>query len=563
MEQARLFMAVALSIIVFVIWDHFFVPKQPMNPPGSQEITESITSDALKSTGETTGLNPSLKVDSKPAIPSDPNRIAKKITVNTNLLEIIISESGGVIESCRLNNYTETLNGDQKKEIVTAPVDIGTLQFDFLNKSVPDLQYAIFQVDNDSTKINATDHPQTLTLKWTSETGITIIKAYTFTPDSYLFNYDVTIQNNSGGNINDSIRLSLVNNFPEKRGYAFEGPCALIDDSLEEVKLNKIKKQSIYPGDIQWIAVQNRYFMTGIIPEAKDRISMHLATAKTNILDGTDTEQTYDHLDTHLVQEFNPILPNTQTTFDYQIYFGPKSVQILKNTGYRLDKAVNFGWFDFLAKPCLWLMNFFHQFIPNYGLAIIFLTILVKLIFWPLGNKSYKSMNDMKKIQPLIAQLNEKYKNDPQKKNQEMMALYKTYKINPLGGCLPMLVQMPIFFALYRMLYSAIELRHAPFIGWINDLSAPDRLFDFGVQIPFFEPPTGIPVLTLVMGASMFVQQKMSPPAGDPSQARMMMMMPIFMTLIFINFSSGLVLYWLVNNILSIAQQYYISRKTN
>lgn len=143
------------------------------------------------------------------------------------------------------------------------------------------------------------------------------------------------------------------------------------------------------------------------------------------------------------------------------------------------------------------------------------------------------------------------------------MSLYKTYKVNPLGGCLPMIVQMPIFFALYQMLYSAIELRHAPFFGWITDLSAPDRLFEFGFTIPFLQPPTGIPVLTLIMGASMFVQQKMSPPAGDASQAKIMMMMPIFMTIIFINFSSGLVLYWLINNILSISQQYYITRKNN
>jgi YidC/Oxa1 family membrane protein insertase len=206
-------------------------------------------------------------------------------------------------------------------------------------------------------------------------------------------------------------------------------------------------------------------------------------------------------------------------------------------------------------------MNFLHDFIPNYGLAIIILTIMIKAVLWPLGSKSYKSMSEMKKIQPLMKEIREKYKDDKKKMNQEVMALYKTYKINPLGGCLPMVVQLPVFFALYRMLYQAIELRHAPFFLWINDLSAPDRLFRFGFSIPFMEPPYGIPVLTLVMGASMLLQQKMSPPMGDPTQAKMMMLMPIVFTVIFINFSSGLVLYWLVNNILSIAQQYYIQRK--
>jgi YidC/Oxa1 family membrane protein insertase len=171
-------------------------------------------------------------------------------------------------------------------------------------------------------------------------------------------------------------------------------------------------------------------------------------------------------------------------------------------------------------------------------------------------------MSQMKKLQPLIQEIKEKYGSDRKKINEETMKLYKTYKINPLGGCLPMLVQLPVFLALYRMLYQAIELRHAPFFGWINDLSAPDRLFRFDFSIPFMQPPYGIPVLTLVMGASMLLQQKMSPPMGDPTQAKMMMLMPLVFTFIFINFSSGLVLYWLVNNIISMAQQYYITQKT-
>jgi YidC/Oxa1 family membrane protein insertase len=167
----------------------------------------------------------------------------------------------------------------------------------------------------------------------------------------------------------------------------------------------------------------------------------------------------------------------------------------------------------------------------------------------------------MKRLQPLMTEIRERYKDDKKKMNEELMALYRTYKINPLGGCLPMILQIPVFFALYRMLYESIELRHAPFIGWINDLSAPDRLFSFDFSIPLMQPPYGIPVLTLIMGATMFLQQKMSPPPGDPSQAKIMMLMPIMFTVIFVNFSSGLVLYWLVNNILSIGQQYYVSKK--
>ena len=255
------------------------------------------------------------------------------------------------------------------------------------------------------------------------------------------------------------------------------------------------------------------------------------------------------------------IQPGTQKHFAYQIFFGPKSMQVLKDVDHDLNKAIHFGMFDIIAKPLLWFMNFIYSKVPNYGIAIIVLTILTKLLLWPLGSKSYKSMSEMKRLQPLMAEIREKYKDDKKMMNQEIMSLYKTYKINPMGGCLPMVMQIPVFFALYRMLYSAIELRHAPFFLWINDLSAPDRLFHFSFSIPFMQPPYGIPVLTVIMGATMLLQQKMSPPPGDPTQAKMMMLMPIVFTVIFINFSSGLVLYWLINNILSIAQQTYIQKK--
>ncbi|MFP4225532.1 MAG: membrane protein insertase YidC, partial [Desulfobacterales bacterium] len=210
----------------------------------------------------------------------------------------------------------------------------------------------------------------------------------------------------------------------------------------------------------------------------------------------------------------------------------------------------------------LWLMNFIHDhLVANYGVAIILLTILFKIIFWPLGSKSYRSMAEMKKLQPLMADIRKKYKDDKKRMNEELMQLYKTYKVNPMSGCLPMLVQIPVFIAFYRMLYEAIELRHAPFMLWINDLSAPDRLFHFDINIPLMLPPYGIPVLTIIMGATMFLQQKLSPPPGDPAQAKFMMMMPLVLTVIFINFPAGLVLYWLVNNVISIAQQYYITKK--
>ena len=239
---------------------------------------------------------------------------------------------------------------------------------------------------------------------------------------------------------------------------------------------------------------------------------------------------------------------------------GRKTILVLQPLGFELDRAVHFGFFDIIAKPLLWVLRFFNGFFHNYGWSIIVLTILIKILFWPLTHKSYKSMKDMQKIQPKIAKLREKYKDNREKLNQETMALYKTYKVNPMGGCLPMIIQIPVFFALYSLLGYAIELRHAPFLLWINDLSAPDRL-SIGIQLPYVG--NGIPVLTLLMGASMFIQQKMTPTTGDPTQAKMMLFLPVIFTFMFINFAAGLVLYWLVNNILSIGQQYYINKYTN
>jgi YidC/Oxa1 family membrane protein insertase len=246
----------------------------------------------------------------------------------------------------------------------------------------------------------------------------------------------------------------------------------------------------------------------------------------------------------------------------FQLFMGPKNWSLLRKYGNGLDRAINFGWVDILAKPCLWFMNFIYRFIPNYGIAIIILTIVTRLMFWPLAQKSYKSMSEMRKLAPLMKEIREKYKDDKARVNQETMALYKTYKINPVSGCLPMVVQLPVFFALYRMLYQAIELRHAPFFGWIQDLSAPDRLFNFDFKIPLMEPPYGIPVMTIIMGATMLLQQKMTPtPGGDPTQAKMMMIMPVVFMVIFINFSSGLVLYWLIGNLVAISQQYFTQKK--
>jgi YidC/Oxa1 family membrane protein insertase len=550
MDQARVFVAIALSFAVFLLWEIFFVDKQVVETPKQDLQTETISKEELyikEINTESVDHTALIKEDALKTI-----KPARVVRVNTPLYSAIISEKGAVFKSFVLNKYKESMEPDSPLlEMIPPELHNGTIKISLAENSVPALNDAFFIADIKDDAIEVNDNSRELSFFWKSSNGIVIEKKFIFYPETYMVGCKVIIKNGSNQTIQDNLILSLFK-APAEDGsmYGFEGPSALINDNLEQVKTDDIKDKNIYNGELKWIAVQDRYFMSCIIPESAVTASMRLFLDEDKVLEN------------QFVQPESIINPGTQRTFGFHLFMGPRSTKVVKEIGYDLDKAINFGMFDFLAKPCLWIMNYIYDhFISNYGIAIIILTVFTKIILWPLGNKSYKSMNEMKKIQPLVMELREKYKGDKKKMNEATMALYKTYKVNPVGGCLPMVLQIPVFFALYRMLYEAIELRHAPFFGWINDLSAPDRLFDFGFSIPFMQPPYGIPVLTIIMGATMFLQQKISPAMGDPSQAKIMMLMPIVFTVIFINFSSGLVLYWLVNNVLSIAQQYYTTTK--
>ncbi len=550
MDQGRLFIAIVLSILVFVVWDYFFVDKEAVKQPKQVLQGEQEKEEAPEMLEKQKVIKETLAASK--GIPGQPAKPARAIKVNLPLYSVIISENGAVFKSFILKNYRQKIDIDSPPmELISKELPGGTVRLGLFENSVPGIDDAVFSanIENDSIDIN--DKPQEISFSWTSPQGIVVEKKFLFSPESYMIDLNIIIQNRSNQVIQDNLTLTLARLEPNKKSrYGFEGSSALINNELEQIKTKKIKSKAVYPGVVKWIGIQDRYFMSAVIPNEPVEASMNLSLSENSVLSN------------QYVQPPSRITPGTQNVFKYKLFFGPKSMKILKELDYDLVKAVNFGLFDVIAKPCVWIMNFLYEhFISNYGVAIIILTLLTKILLWPLGNKSYKSMAEMKKIQPLMTEIKEKYKDDKKKMNEEMMGLYKTYKVNPLGGCLPMVVQIPVFFALYRMLYEAIELRHAPFFWWITDLSAPDRLLRFDFSIPLMEPPYGIPVLTIIMGATMFLQQKMSPPMGDPAQAKMMMLMPIVFTFVFINFSSGLVLYWLINNIISMAQQYYVSRK--
>ena len=551
MEQSRLFIAIGLSFVIFFLWSMLFAPKPPEKPaqvPHQETATqhEQVQKNAEQSQQAAVEVQEPLPPQ-ETVVETQP---ARSITVDTPLFRMVLSSRGAAVTSVVLKKFHETTDKDSAlKELIHEAAKDGTILTSLSGADGRGLENGVFSTDFSGDALKVNDRGAEIRFQRRLASGLIVDKIYKFVPDSYLIGLTVNIRNGEDKPYQGSLSVDLINALSNGSGrYAFEGPSGLIGNKLEQINEKKIKDHSLFSGQIQWAAIEDRYFMTCIMPPADSQAQMKLAAGDKTIKN-------------QVVMDIGTLAPNETKNIDFKLFMGPKSVSLLKSYDNKLDRAVNFGWFDFLAKPCLWFMNFIYRFIPNYGVAIILLTILSRGIFWPLATKSYKSMGEMRRLQPLMQEIREKYKDDKTKMNQEMMALYRTYKVNPMGGCLPMLIQLPVFFALYRMLYSAIELRHAPFIGWINDLSAPDRLFHFAFKIPFMDPPYGIPVLTLVMGATMLIQQKMSPQAGDPSQAKMMMLMPVIFTFIFINFSSGLVLYWLVSNLFSIAQQYYTQKQ--
>lgn len=553
MEQIRIVVAVVLSILVFLIWDSFFVSRAPQQPDQHPAVSEVQTKDYAE---EDKRGEEVLIVSGQPSGVSVEEMAAREkpaatFTIDSNLYSARISGSEACFTAFDLKRYKETKDRESPdKHLVPEENKKGTGCVDFVESETSADSSGFFSSEMDPGNIIVADDPRTLAFSRMIKDSVMIEKRYTFYPDSYVVDLEVLLKNGTGKPLTGSLGVSLNHYFSGKESrFVFEGPCAFKDRRLEEVKLDDIEETNKISGGLSWIAIQTRYFMTAVIPEQTDDAAMLLDYSDDGILKAQYRSSPVT------------VSPQTMTAYRYKIYMGPKDIGTLQAVGGDLDMAINFGWFDIIARPCLWLMNQIYRVFPNYGVSIMVVTLIIKLLFWPLGTKSYKSMGEMKKIQPLMAAIREKHKNDKKRMNEEMMGLYKTYKVNPLGGCLPMIIQIPVFIAFYRMLYQAIELRHASFLLWINDLSSPERLFAFDVAIPFMQPPTGIPVLTIIMGATMFLQQKMQPAPGDPAQAKMMMLMPIFLTVIFINFPSGLVLYFIVNNLFSIFQQHYVTKK--
>ncbi len=531
--EKRALLAVVLSIAVFYVFSTYIMPP-PAKPTAKGFQSLSSSTAALPQPAAATAIS-SGSVSGVP--PAGTMLPVKEIAVETDLYRATFSTRGGTLRRMILKNYREnvgaggkeiTIVGEESPENHTLVTDARGIALD---------PAAVYTVNADEVTVSREEKKELL-FSWISPQGIMVRKSYIFQGDSYGIMLNQRVQNGSAARQEGTLNLILNNpSIARNSDTRFEqmGAVTFTDASLKSDLIKDLAKgPKQYDKSILWTGFNDKYFLGAALGVNNDITQVAIAK------NPAGREIT--------TVSFTPITlnPGQEVSREVKLYFGPKDLEILKSQGNDLERAIDLGWFSALAKPLLHVLKFLYRYVHNYGIAIIIVTVVLKVLFFPLTYKSYKSMKDMQKLQPKMAALKEKFKNDRDAMNKAVMELYKTHKVNPMGGCFPMVIQIPVFFALYKALMFSIELRHAPFFFWILDLSGKD---------PYYVTP-------LIMGVTMFVQQKMTPNAGmDPTQAKMMLMLPVVFTFMFLSFPSGLVLYWLVNNILTIGQQYYINKQ--
>jgi YidC/Oxa1 family membrane protein insertase len=539
--EKRMILAIVLSVAVLLIYQYVIAPppKGPVAPQGTGQEAARDNAARAGAQPESAASVPAVSGGLMPKA-SNPTR---QIAVSTSLYTATISTAGGGIPSFRLNEYKDVPGKKgQPLEIIGSggsrplPLDL------YVGESQPPFPpLPVFSTNAPAFLTVGAGEKKSVDLAWESASGVRIVREYRFTGDRYDFEVVEQVSNGSRETIRLRPGVALSQDFKGELAadsYTFTGAVVETRGTIEQLDLKKIGKGKIEKYPVSWAAADSKYFGLILLPEKPWTLEEIALAGETGIrMAVADAQVT--------------LSPGDTVRSQARMFAGPKRSGLLKETGHGLEELIDYGWFAFLAKPLVWLMKASNRLTRNYGIDIILLTILIKVLFYPLTKKSMASMKKMQDLQPILVKLKEKYKDDTQRLNQETMNLYKTYKINPVSGCLPMLLQIPVFIALYKGLLVTIELRHAPFFLWINDLSAPEHLWDIavaGYTIP-------IRLLPLLMGISMFVQQKMTPSTGDPNQQKIMLLMPVIFTFMFWGFPTGLVIYWLANNVLSIGQQ--------
>ncbi|UCG38610.1 MAG: membrane protein insertase YidC [bacterium] len=537
-QGKRLLLALVISLAFLFVYQNFLMPPGP--PPAEEAAEESPAPQPLDTqTAEPSG-------EAAPAATLEPiaEEAERLITVRTPRYVATLSNRGGAIRSFALEQYREDIKDPESHVQMVRTVGEERalpLSAEFTAAGGPlGFAGALFRPDGRDLDL-AEGQTGQVVYRYRTPEGLEMVKTLTFSGDDYRVQASVRVLNRSGDPLGGRLTIAWAPGLEptadagasrrsKASRYGYMGAMYLDGGKTTKIKGAKLEGSQSFEGQLSWVASMDMYFVAALMPG--DGISGAMARKGSG-----------DRVEVGLYSQLR-LPPDSAATVSGSAYIGPKDMAELKKVDPALARTIELGIFGFIAKPLLDLLNFFHRYVGNYGVAIIILSTLIKIVFIPFSTISHRSMKKTQKLQPQINQLKDRYKKDREKLNQEIMKLYQENKVNPMGGCLPILVQIPVFFALYRARLGAIELRHAPFYFWIQDLSAKDPLF----------------ITPVIMGATMVLQQKMTPTAVDPRQEKIMMFLPVVFTALFLSFPSGLVIYWTVNNVLTIAHQYFLNK---
>jgi YidC/Oxa1 family membrane protein insertase len=568
MDQKRLFLAIAISVAILLVFQVLIAPHMPQTPTTPQQQTASQNPAATQVPAG---------VAAKPGALTVPKEVPR-VKIAAHRVSGSISLLGARLDDLVLADYRETLAPNSPNVRLLEPrSDAKPYYVQYGWSAAPGEQVKL--PDNDTVWATSSDtlsSGRPVTLSWNNGAGLTFQIKFAI-DDEYMFTVQQSVQNTTGAPVKLFPWARVRRDYtPEVSGYyiLFEGLLGVVNNTLQEMTYSgaksdteKAKSNIAYsaPSNGGWAGITDKYWLTALIPTQSVPSTVNFMYIKE---DGDHYQVDY------ITQQPQTVASNGDMMVESHVFAGAKIVSLLQDYESRLhiprfDYAVDWGYFWFLTRPIFTAIDWLYGVLGNFGLAILAFTLGVKLLFFPLANYSYRSMSKMKLLAPKMQALRERFKDEPQRMQQEMMSMYRTEKVNPASGCLPMVVQIPVFFSLYKVIFVTIEMRQAPFFGWIRDLSAvdPTNIFNLFGLLPF-DPATISPFLhlgawPLIMGFTMWLQMKLNPPPPDPMQARMFQFMPVIFTFMLASFPAGLVIYWSWNNLLSIAQQWLIMRRTH
>lgn len=572
MDQKRLFLAIAISIAILFAFEAIMPHhNQRQLAQSAAQTTKTTPSEA---TPAPTG-NPASPGTQPVSVPAP--REVPRLPIDAPRLEGSISLLGAKLDDLVLRDYRVGVEKNAPLVRLLEPQSDPQPYYVQFGWSAP--AGAAIRLPGNDTLWTASGGPlapgHPVTLRWSNGAGLDFEIVFSI-DDNYMFEVQQHVRNATGAPVAlypwERIRRDYT---PQTAGYYIlhEGLLGVLGGRLQELTYKKAKSEGDKNGGVAlsqtgeggWAGITDKYWLTALIPDQRADVT---AAFRHILEDGSDRYQV-----DFVAAAPQQVAPGSAASTESRVFAGAKEVHLL--TRYEtadhiplFSYAVDFGWFWFLTKPIFYALDWLNSMLGNFGLAILVFTVCVKALFFPLAARSYRSMSKMKLLAPKIQSLRERYKDDPTRLQTEMMQLYKAEKVNPASGCLPMLVQVPVFFSLYKDIFVTIEMRQAPFFGWIRDLSAvdPTNVFNLFGLLPFdptrISPFLHIGAWPLIMGFTMFAQQKMNPPPPDPAQARMFQFMPVIFTFMLARFPAGLVIYWSWNNALTVLQQYLIQRRT-